>query len=191
MFARTNGNPLFYLPMLRHFPACSSRSTYLSLQTKEMSKMGEGKHRLSRKKMKLRAIRQEQAEYMEEARREREAGGDDSRKRVDEDTVKASARAKKLIMDEKRDKKAYEKSISEQYGGNGKRKAPKRAAGDAGMFDDEAARHQRKRKGGDEGGGGEAQGVYGFTEFNPKAHLKKGGKKGPNKFKSKSKHKRR
>lgn len=85
-------------------------------------------------------------------------------------------------------------SISQEYGRefereDGSKKARRPQNFDSeGLFDEARTQLSRKKEGEEV----VPKGKYTFTEFNPNAQgLRKGGKKGSNKFKSKSKHKRR
>ena len=153
-----------------------------------ISKMGDGKHRLTRKKKRRMELRAEQEQMKEEYRLEQLSSGNDQKKRLDENTMKATARAKKIIDDRKRDVDSYQQSISEEFSGNPSKKIRRPQVHDSyGIFDD--ARTQLSEKKEVAPGG---KGKYTFTEYNPNGTgLRKGGKKGSNKFKSKAKHNRR
>lgn len=69
---------------------------------------------MTRKKKRRMEMRRDQEEMKEEYRREREESGQDQKKRLDEDTMKATARAKKMIEARKRDVDDYEVRCCEE-----------------------------------------------------------------------------
>jgi len=162
---------------------------------------------LSRKKKRRLIIRREIEEAQEERRKEFEESGNIQKKVMNDQSMKASARAAKMKVTKKRDVDAYDDAVADEdhrertEAQQAKKKIKRPMGGDGGgLFDDEIISFSQRQKKNEERlaeqkdkGGGASAGKYSFTEFDPNlvGRKKKGAKKGSGKFKSKSKHKRR
>jgi len=179
----------------------STQEAYRLKQEEIASKVGTGTHRMTRKKRRLREAKEDLMRHQEELMEQNEDTGDRFKNMATENSQRSSARAVKKAAA----KNEKEKDDSSHFDQEMKRKSRLRdterkkrkgvfasdSLGDSGLFEDENIAFQKKPKEHEEHEKTEPKTSYQFTEFDPNKKLKKGGKKGINRFKSKSKFKRR
>ena len=209
-------------PRKEWFVGQKERDAIQEARIKEITEAGTGSHRLTRKKKRRMEMKQEQEKWQEVRRKEREESGDTNQPkkadRMNEETVKASARAKKMQETGKRDKDPANMSLHDEnqerlknnkmHNKKLKTKA-NRGIDSSGLFQDEKVQFSKPKEArGDEGGGVKAQkrksrdgegegegkdpeGWRGYDPVKAEAIRRGAGKKGASTFKSKSRHKRR
>lgn len=155
-------------------------------------KVGTGKHRMTRKKRRMREAKEEILEMEREAKESYEETGQRSKKVMSQNAMKSTAKTHKRQLDEKQ-KERESLSIYEQDNAKRMKKESKKtkgvfgsdALGDASLFADEKIAHAKKKD------DKPAKSSYEFKGYNPDGPVRKHKKRGHNKFKSKSKYKRR
>jgi len=176
----------------------SAKERYLQKQEDIKAKVGTGIHRMTRKKRRMREAKAEFDEMQEEAMDSYEETGQRPKQIMTETVVKASAKAhKKELYDKKRqkDSKSLHEEDIERKERAKKFKATKKrkgafatdALGDSDLFGDEAVAYSAKPKQAPVA----AKSDYEFTEYDPNKPTRKHKQKAHHGFKSKSKFKRR
>jgi ATP-dependent RNA helicase DDX27 len=196
-------------PRKEWFVGKEERDKIKEARIKEITEAGTGSHRLTRKKKRRAEAKAEQEKYAEERRREREEEGNSNQapkaERMNEETMKATARAKKLLEAKKRDVDPANMSLYDEHQEklkadkmhNKRQKIKGRKAGDDGMglFKDEQVQFTAKREPKEKSKAQreEDSNPYGFIGYDAKksaAIARSSGPKGHHKFKSKTRHKK-
>mmetsp|Transcript_2693 Transcript_2693/g.2573 ORF Transcript_2693/g.2573 Transcript_2693/m.2573 type:complete len:936 (-) Transcript_2693:60-2867(-) len=176
----------------------STQEAYKLKQQEIADKVGTGKHRMTRKKRRMREAKEDLLRHQEELLEEGGDAGIQFQNMTTEKSMKSSARADKKAAEvrekEKDTQSHFDEDVKRKIRMKETEKKKRKGAfasdslGDSGLFDDENIAFARKPKATEET---VAKTSYQFTDFDPNKKLRKGGKKGSNRFKSKSKHKRR
>lgn len=174
----------------------SSHEAYKMKQQEIADKIGTGTHRMTRKKRRVREAKEELKRYQEEARQQQEESGLPTKKVITDKTIKSSARARKKVAaskEKEKNSKSHHEEVMERENKMKQKKKRKGvfasdSLGDSELFEDEKVAFAKKPKKVEET---VRKSSYNFTEFDPNKSMRKGGKKGSKKFKSKSKFKRR
>ncbi len=159
-------------------------------------KSGKGVHRMTRKKRRMREAREEMSEIQHEAQESYEETGQRSKRVMTENAMKSSAKTHKKQLDQqKKTKEAMSLFEEDQERKKKKAKTSKKkmtalgndSLGDSSLFDEEKVAHSKKQS----NEGRVAKSSYDFRGYDPDKPTRKHKRKGHNKFKSKSKYKRR
>ena len=166
-----------------------------------VEKVGTGKHRMTRKKRRMREAKEDLLEMEREARDTMEETGQRSKKVMTQSAMKSTAKSHKRQISEKLKEKeslsVYDEEIERQVKKAKeieKSKMKKRkgafasdALGDESLFDESKVLHSKKQAASEK----PLKSSYDFKGYDPDGPKRKHKKRGNNQFKSKSKYKRR
>lgn len=176
----------------------SSQDAYRLKQEEISAKIGTGKHRMTRKKRRLREAKEDLMRHQEDLMDHDEDKGVRLKNMASEKSQKSSARASKKAAarnEKRKDEQSHfdddverQRRLRETERKKRKNAFSSDSLGDGGLFEDENITYQKKQKDHEES---RPKTSFEFTEFDPNKKMRKGGKRGTNRFKSKSKYRRR